>query len=92
VAWAVFDSAAFEVTGEEPRSFESSKGVIRTFCQSCGTSLTYQNRHNQLTIDITTASFDVPDIFGPNFEIWVSHKVCWEVQDLNIPQLLADYD
>jgi hypothetical protein len=92
VAWAVFESTAFEFTGAKPHSFESSKDVIRTFCQRCGTSLTYQNMQNPVAIDVTTASFDAPDIFRPTFEIWVSHKVCWEVQDLNLPQLLGDYD
>jgi hypothetical protein len=68
----------FSFTAGAPAVFRSSPGVLRTFCDRCGTPLTYQHETELQTIDITTASLDSPDDFAPTLEIWLSHKLVWE--------------
>jgi hypothetical protein len=74
----VFRSSEFEFTAAQPTVFNSSLGVIRTFCGRCGTPLTYQRMSESETIDVTTATLDAPDAFPPTREIWVEHKLAWE--------------
>ncbi|MDB6162594.1 MAG: hypothetical protein JWL98_26 [Xanthomonadaceae bacterium] len=78
LAWAVFPSDAFSFTTGTPATFASSPGVTRTFCDRCGTALTWQQSSRMESIDVTTATLDNPDAFAPTREIWVEHKLAWE--------------
>lgn len=78
LAWLVFKQADFAFALGEPVRYESTPGVIRTFCGACGTSLTYQRESKGGSIDVTTATLDHPDDFAPSKEIWVSEKLAWE--------------
>jgi hypothetical protein len=40
-----------------------------------------------MTIDITTASLDNPNLFPPTMEVWLEHKVSWHTAN----QTLAQY-
>ncbi len=78
LAWLVFNDDDFAFVAGTPTVFESSPGVLRTFCGKCGTSLTYQRQTKPGTIDITTATLDHADDFAPTKEIWVGEKLAWE--------------
>jgi len=82
----VVNSSEFSFTAAPPQTFHSSPGVVRTFCNCCGTSLTYQRETESQTIDLTTASLDQPNAFPPTREIWLSHKLSWERANDTIPQ------
>ena len=86
VAWVIFRSSEFAFSAGQPTRFRSSPAVIRTFCGQCGTSLTYQRDTEPDTVDVTTASLDLPDDFAPTREIWVAHKLAWEQLNDNFPQ------
>src|SRR5262245_7186057 len=58
LAWVIFRARDFAFIAGQPARFESSPGVIRTFCGRCGTSLTYQRTAETDTIDVTTATLD----------------------------------
>jgi hypothetical protein len=78
VAWAVVPAAAFTLAGRTAR-FESSPGVERSHCPTCGTSLTW--RGEAATVDVTLASLDDPGALVPSAEIWLSHRLVWEPVD-----------
>jgi hypothetical protein len=78
LAWAVFRSNDFVLTAGTPVSFQSSAGVYRTFCGTCGTSLAYRRMSRPDAIDVTTISLDHPENFAPTVEIWVEERVPWE--------------
>ncbi len=62
--WARFPTRSFEFTHGEPVRFESSPGIIRTFCGRCGTSLTYHYRSGE-QVDVSTATLENPSEFPP---------------------------
>jgi hypothetical protein len=68
------------VTGD-PIRYRSSPPVVRSFCGKCGTPLTYQHDDSPDTVDVTTATLDLPDAFPPAREIWTEDKLAWEVLD-----------
>lgn len=78
VAWTVFPVDAFAFTSGKPVEYESSPGVLRSFCRDCGTPLTYRRGAASRTIDVTTATLDAADEFAPVKEIWVAEKLSWE--------------
>jgi hypothetical protein len=78
VAWVVLRSQDFAFMKGTAARFESSPGVLRSFCARCGTSLTYQRENEPETIDVTTTSLDHADDFAPEREIWTAEKLSWE--------------
>jgi hypothetical protein len=75
VAWAVVLRRNFELVEGVPTKYFSSKGVTRTFCASCGTTLTFEDCAE--TIDVTLASLDDPEKLTPTKEIWLEHRISW---------------
>lgn len=86
VAWLTFPSEGFSFISGDPAEYRSSVEVSRTFCDGCGTSLTYQHGGDPDFIDVTTASLDLPDEFPPAHHIWLEDKVSWESINDGLPQ------
>jgi hypothetical protein len=84
VAWIVMRRGDFTFVAGEPVRFRSSSSVVRTFCGKCGTPLTYQNDDSPETIDVTTATLDLPEAFPPIREVWLEHKLAWEPVNENL--------
>ena len=77
VGWVSFPRASFGFTQGEPRRFQSSAHVWRTFCGECGTPLTYEPEASAGELDVTTCSLDDPDRFPPTHHSWLSHDLRW---------------
>ena len=80
VGWLMFESDKFEVVRGSPQSFESSPGVVRSFCATCGSALLYRSKEAPGTLDITTVSLDEPNVFPPTREVWLEHQISWEAR------------
>jgi hypothetical protein len=90
VAWIVVKRRDFMFVVGEPTRFRSSPSVVRTFCGKCGTPLTYQNDDSPGTIDVTTATLDLPEAFPPTREIWLEHRLAWEPVNENLQHFRRD--
>ena len=78
VGWASFALASFELTAQRPAEFRSSPGVVRTFCATCGTPLTYWHEQWPDIIDVAIGTLDVPEDVQPQDHIWMSDAVAWD--------------
>lgn len=85
VAWIVVNRGDFAFVAGQPNRFRSSPEVTRTFCGKCGTPLSYQHDDSPDTIDLTTATLDLPDAFPPAKEIWLAHKLAWMPVNEHLP-------
>ena len=65
MAWITVKLSEFAWEKGEPKRYQTDTGAYRTFCDSCGTSLTYENDDRPNEIDITTGSLDDPEHFPP---------------------------
>lgn len=83
VAWAQFSCAAITWSGTERSEYASSPGVKRAFCQSCGSSLSYQVEVDSL--DLALACLDDPEALTPAKEIWLDHRRSWNQRNRNLP-------
>jgi hypothetical protein len=81
VAWLTFDRGQIEILSGQPRVYRSSQGVVRQFCGTCGSQLSYEEVSRPTTIDITTTSLDNPNMFPPTFEVWLEHRLSWQGTD-----------
>ena len=77
VAWFSVPASAFRFVTDEPASFRSSEQARRTFCASCGTSLTFQSTLLFAEIDVTTCSLDEPEQAPPKDHTFVRSKLSW---------------
>ena len=75
VGWAVNEVENFEFIRGAPQRFESSPGVERTFCDRCGSGLTYQLKPD--FIDVTLATLDDPEVLAPKSEVWCEARISW---------------
>lgn len=80
VRWAVVAAEGFRWIGTPPAAHESSPGVIRTRCATCGTPLAYRVA-GEATLDVTIATLEDPAALVPEREIWLSHRVPWAAVD-----------
>jgi len=59
---------------------------VRSFCQECGTALTYWNEEWPDDIDVTIGSLDAPDALPPADHTWMSDAVPWDKPADGLPQ------
>lgn len=77
VAWFSVKRASFRLTAGEPTRFRSSPGVTRSFCGTCGTSLTYEAEAYPDELDLTIASLDDPDAVPPKDHTQAAERLRW---------------
>ena len=77
VAWITVKLAEFVWEKGKPERYQTETEAYRTFCGSCGTSLTYENEKRPNEIDITTGSLDYPEAFPPNRDVFPEEKLSW---------------
>ncbi len=76
VAWFSVPRMAFRWVSGIAAAYESSPGVLRRFCASCGTSLTFEAVADEL--DVTTCSLDDPAAVPPRDRTWVAERLPWD--------------
>ena len=77
VAWITVAKDDFRLTRGQVSDLESSIGVKRTFCSSCGTPLTYSSVKYPEEIDVTTCTLDDPNAYPPAHHSWLSQDLRW---------------
>ena len=77
VGWIAFREEQVRVTGDPVRR-ESSPGVLRDFCGTCGSGLFYRNEAMiPGVVDIQSATLDKPERFAPAAHIQVAERLPW---------------
>lgn len=86
VAWLTFDRAQFEFLSGRPLAYQSSPGVVRRFCGTCGSAISYENAQSPATIDVTTITLDDAALFPPTRELWFDQRVPWQAAHQGLRQ------
>ena len=63
-------------TGAAPETYESSPGITRFFCRTCGTPSAYRPKDGG-EIHFYTASLDDPTAFPPECHVFHGEKLDW---------------
>ncbi len=85
VAWAGFERDNFQIVEGNPTMFRSSKHVLRSFCNNCGSTLTYEKDAAGVAeleaaarlVYIAVASLDDPELYPPDEVVHGREKLSW---------------
>jgi hypothetical protein len=77
VAWIIVKRSQFQFVKGTPRRYQTETGAWRTFCDRCGTSLTYETDKRPDEIDITAGSLDHPEDFPPTKDVYPEERLPW---------------
>ena len=93
LTWAEFDRSRFGFVSGTPAQYASRPRVIRQFCPSCGTQLTYRHEDEPDVIDVTACSLDAPEGIVPEDHVWYDRSVPWLTLADGLPRYrLGRYD
>ena len=77
VAWLIVKRSDFKWETGKPHRYKTDTGAFRTFCDACGTSLTYETDRRADEIDITAGSLNHPENFPPTKDVYPEEKLSW---------------
>ena len=61
----------------EPRIYESSPGVYRSFCGHCGSPVSFEDERLPGETYLPVGIFEDPETFEPEKHYWVSRRLRW---------------
>ena len=62
-------------TGKKSKSFESSPGVERSFCDKCGSPISFRSESMSGVMHIYLAALEDPDQFSPSLHVAHEEKL-----------------
>ena len=86
--WVGYRSERVELTRGEPTVYESSPGVRRSFCATCGSPISNEDERLPGQTYLPGGVFDDPDAFEPEAHDWVSRRLRW----FDVPDGLPRYE
>lgn len=86
VAWLGIPLENFRWTGDAPKTLESSKGVWRHFCATCGSPMGFEADHYPGGMHLYAASLEDPENFQPTFHVNYQSKLPWLQIDDDLPK------
>ena len=86
VTWIEVELSKFTLVTGMPSRYESRPRVVRQFCASCGTQLTYQHEDEPDVLDVTACSLDTLEPVAPEDHIWCDRMAPWIVLADGLPR------
>ncbi|MBV8805421.1 MAG: GFA family protein [Sinobacteraceae bacterium] len=77
VVWVGYRPEQFHITQGKPKSFSRTRGVTRTFCPDCGTSIGYEDRGTPNELYIALGFLHHPERFPPQAHAYWCEKLPW---------------
>ena len=86
VGWLGVRLKDFSWTGQVPQIYQSSSGVRRHFCTSCGSPLGFEADHYPGGMHLYAASLEDPADFAPSFHVFWGGKLPWLSLEDDLPK------
>ena len=77
VAWFSTGMDRFRFSQGNATTFRSSEHILRSFCGTCGATLTFQDDRHPDEIDVATATLDDPAAVPPGDHTFVQDRLPW---------------
>lgn len=85
--WVGYRASEFHLTRGEPKSFSKRRGIARTFCAECGTSISYSDAALPEEVYLSVGFFDHPEVFQPRAHaFWHLKLPCLDFSD-DLPKM-----
>ena len=80
--FAGYRAERVELPGGRPKGYESSPGVYRSFCGTCGTPISFEDERLPGETYLPVGIFEDPEVFEPEEHEWWSRRLRWfDVRD-----------
>ena len=86
VAWLGVPIKNFKWLGVRPKTFESSKGVRRHFCGTCGSPIGFEADHYAGGMHLYAASLEHPESCPMAFHVNYESRLPWLKMDDELPK------
>ncbi len=63
--------------GKTPKVYNSSPGVERTFCDTCGAPLSFRSEKMSGLMNFYVAAMEDPERFAPEFHVAYEERLSW---------------
>ena len=73
--WVGYRPDQFRLTRGTPKSFSKTRGVVRSFCPDCGTSIAYRDEGLADELYLAIGFFDKPERFAPQAHAYWREKL-----------------
>ena len=73
-------------TGAMPTRFSTDDGVVRSFCEQCGSPVAYESTEKENQIDLHLGLFDDLEQIKPRNHTFYAEKVSWLQADDHLPK------
>lgn len=79
-SWVRVNSESFVLLQGELARYRTETSAWRTFCGTCGTSLTYQHHEQEREgyLYVTVGGVDRPDLFPPTHRYYEDERLPWD--------------
>ncbi len=84
-AFAGYQADKANIKGESFSEYESSPGVFRGYCATCGGRLTYRAKRWPGEIHFHVGAFDQPEAFAPKINVMTKDRVGWVELEARLP-------
>lgn len=89
VAWLGVPATNFKWSGEAPQTIQSSKGVNRHFCATCGSPMGFEAEQYAGGMHLYAASLENPADFKPTFHVNYGSRLPWLELNDDLPKYEA---
>ncbi|TPI21022.1 MULTISPECIES: GFA family protein [unclassified Mesorhizobium] len=74
-------------TGADPKTFSKTRGVVRSFCEECGTSIGYADQGLADEFYVSIGFMDAPEKFAPQAQAYWEMRLPFIVMDDSLPRV-----
>ena len=92
VTWAGYTQETYEVIEGAPVQFNSSPGVTRGFCGTCGSPMTFESTRWPGEMHVGVGSLDQPGDFPPTAHVYAAERLPWLHLDEHLPSFAKTSD
>ena len=75
--WIGYGRSQFRLLRGTPKTFSKTKGVVRSFCPECGTSIGYSDAGLEEELYLTVGFMDNPERFEPQAHAYWRMRLPW---------------
>ncbi|MEM6905338.1 MAG: GFA family protein [Pseudomonadota bacterium] len=86
VGWLGVPLRHFRWTGKAPRTYQSSPGVYRHFCGTCGAPMGFEADHYPGGMHLYAGTLEDPTDFVPEFHVNYQSKLPWLAMEDDLPK------
>lgn len=87
IVWIGYRPGQFRLTRGTPKSFSKTRGVVRTFCPDCGTSIGYSDEGLSGELYLSIGFMEHPERFEPGAHAYWRMKLPWLKFADNLPHI-----